>query len=84
MGRYYDKYKEIDKNVQKLKDSKQAPIAYLKKIDQYNLIPSPMGLVSNKGDNRIINIKSFKIGDKYASALADGLKYSAAETINLA
>ena len=43
-----------------------------------------MGLVSNKGDNRIINIKSFKIGDKYASALADGLKYSAAETINLA
>jgi hypothetical protein len=43
-----------------------------------------MGLVSNKGDNRIINIKSFKIGDKYASALADGLRYSAAETINLA
>jgi hypothetical protein len=43
-----------------------------------------MGLVSNKGNNKVINIKSFKIGDRYADALADGLKYSGAETINLA
>lgn len=43
-----------------------------------------MGLVSNKGDNKVLNIKQFQIGDRYAGALAEGLKYSSAQKINLA
>ena len=41
-------------------------------------------MVSSKGENHTVNIKSFKIGDKYAEALGCGLKYSFAQKINLA
>jgi len=84
VNRYYDKYKQIERNVEKSKDKRQAPIAYLKKIDEFHLFPSPMGLVSNKGDDTSLNIHAFKIGEKYAEALSEGLKYSQATKVNLA
>ena len=43
-----------------------------------------MGLVSNKGDDKSLNIHAFKIGEKYAEALSEGLKYSQATKVNLA
>jgi Leucine Rich repeat len=55
----------------------------LKKLEEFNLLPSPLGMVATKGDNDIINIRSFRIGDKYAEALSSGLKLSYASKINL-
>lgn len=46
-------------------------------------MPSPLGIVSQKGENNSVNIKSFLIGDKYAEALGSGLKYSHASKINI-
>ena len=42
-----------------------------------------MGIVSAKGEDDTINIKSFLIGDKYAEALGHGLKHSMAHKVNL-
>ena len=46
-------------------------------------MPSPLGIVSAKGENDSLNIKSFRIGDKYAEALGYGLRHSHANRINL-
>lgn len=62
---------------------KQAPVAYLKKLEKFNLMPSPLGIVSTKGENDTLNIKNFLIGDKYAEALASGLKLAKAHKLNL-
>ena len=74
----------MERNIEKHKDMRQAPIAYLKKIDEFHLFPTPMGLVSNKGEDQTLNIHAFKIGEKYAEALSEGLKYSQASKVNLA
>ena len=47
-------------------------------------MPTSMGLVSGKGENHSLNIKSYLIGDKYAEALGNGLRYSGAQSLNLA
>jgi hypothetical protein len=46
INNFYSKYKDIERNIERKKDKKQAPIAYLKKIEEFHLFPSPMGLVS--------------------------------------
>jgi len=41
-------------------------------------MPTPLGIVSTKGENQSLNIKSYLIGDQYAEALGKGLRYSGA------
>ena len=84
INNFYSKYKDIERNIERKKDKRQAPIAYLKKIEEFHLFPSPMGLVSQRGDDTTLNIHAFKIGEKYAEALSEGLKYSHASRVNLA
>lgn len=80
---FYSKYKAIHRNIELKKHERQAPVAYLEKLEKFNLLPSPLGIVSPKGDNSIVNIRSFLIGDKYADALGSGLKYSSASKVNI-
>ena len=56
----------------------------MKKLEDFNLFPSPLGIVSTKGENSTLNIKSYLMGDRYAEVFSNGLKYSAAQKLNLA
>eukprot|EP00347_Sterkiella_histriomuscorum_P020671 403336916 len=82
---YYDKLKNLERSVEKNKHKQQAPVAYLKKCEDQKLIPSPFGMVSLKGPLDTINLKQFRIGNKYADSLGSGLKLSQAiSKVNLA
>ena len=49
IDRFYSKYKTLDRSIEQGKDKRQAPIAYLKKLEEFNLLPSPLGMVTAKG-----------------------------------
>ena len=83
MSKFFEKYKNIHKSTEKNKHLNQAPLAFLTKCDEFNLLPSPIGMVSLKGRNDSINIKQYMIGNQYAEALSNGLKLSIADKINV-
>ena len=85
VNNYYEKFKTMDKSVEKGKHKRQSPMAYLKKCEDLKILPSPFGMVSLKGSDDMINLKSFRVGNQYAGALGKGLKLSAAVSkVNLA
>ena len=51
-------------------------MAYLKKIYDKKLLPSTMGMVSLKGPDNLVNLKSYLVGNKYADCLSKGFKLS--------
>ncbi|CDW85718.1 UNKNOWN [Stylonychia lemnae] len=82
---FYDKYKSIDKSLERRKHKRQAPLAYLKQCEDLRLIPQTMGIVSLKGNNEVMNLKSFRVGNKYAQSIGKGLQLSQGITkVNLA
>lgn len=60
-------------------------MAYLKKCEDFNILPSPFGMANMRGKEDMINLKNFRVGNNYAGALSKGLKLnSAVSKVNLA
>ncbi len=57
----------------------------MKKCEDFNILLSPFGMASMRGTEDLINLKNFRVGNKYAGALSKGLKLnSAVSRVNLA
>ena len=82
--KYYQKYKSLDRTLQKrdLNNASMSPdlnlespvISLLEKADTLKLLPLCMGLVKNTGDICVLNVSDYNLGDRYIIALAAGLK----------
>lgn len=76
---FYTHYKKLDKisDINEFKNSKQTMFSsMLKSTEDLKLFPSKIGLVKFKGSVEALKINNFRLGDKYASVLSEGLKTS--------
>ena len=46
----------------------------LEKIQKFDILPLCMGLIKFQGDQNILNLNNYILGDKYIISLAAGLK----------
>jgi hypothetical protein len=52
-------------------------------MEKNKLIPRTNGIVSYKGNENEINIQNFSIGNRYAKAYGNGLKFLHAKKVNV-
>lgn len=65
------------------RDKAEAHVAYLKTAAKLPIIPSPMGVVSHKGDYKTVNLTDYSMGDQQAKAFGEAMKLSEAECLKL-
>lgn len=70
---YYQNYKNLKRSIERDEHLSQAQTLFLKEIEQKNMIPVPYGMVQYKGTEEEINLKSYRIGDDYASIYGHSL-----------
>ena len=75
---YMDFFKtqsNITRSVEKGNHKKQAPSAFLAKLNQKKIIPQPLGVSTLSGLNEELKIGGFQIGDEYGDCLGKALKF---------
>jgi len=81
---FFMKYRDLPKMFSSVHEkTNSAAYLYLKKLDKYNELPNPMGLVKWSGPSNELSIPSYKMGDLYAKALSKGLMHVNSESVNL-
>jgi len=74
---FYSHYKKLDrvKDVNHFMQVKDAVYtSVLGKSESLNLLPTKMGFIKEKGDFDKVQLNHFRMGDKYAQVLSEGLK----------
>lgn len=76
--KYLDSYKNLTKIAEMRKHhlQPQTPIStYLLKLSSIKLAPVPMGLIKKHGVCEKLDTSNLSMGDQYAAAMAEGLKF---------
>ena len=77
MKEFYGKYSQYNNLTRKHTIESYTPSwAFIKSTKDKKLIPNPLGLVKRTGDEKILDINNYKVGDNYMSALSNSLRYS--------
>ncbi len=92
MHEFFATYQNLNKNTTPSKFA-SASYNYLMGVDKMKQIPQPMGVVKWKGQPNELNLQylfvnisrysSYKMGDTYARALAEGMQHMNNEVVNL-
>jgi len=72
-----DKLEQMD--VHKEKDS----VAYMAEITKLPVVPSPMGIVSHKGENNQLRMTNYSMGNAVSKAVGKAIFYSKAEKLSM-
>lgn len=76
---YMQSYKNLEKINDRVSHSNINPspiISYLNKVKSNGLVPSTIGLLKKDSNENSLDISHYSIGNSYADALSEGLKYT--------
>ena len=74
---YYNKYKNIDKELEMEREGYSATTAYLSKINSMKVLPPPLGLIHHRNNENAIKANNLKLGKHYGEALSSSMKFLA-------
>ena len=77
MKGFYNKYQKFKILNRKQPISKITPsFAFIQSSNEEKIVPNPLGLLQRSGDDTILKMNFQKVGDNYAKALGNSLRYS--------
>jgi len=79
---YYKRYKNLKQSIEAEENKVFPQVAYLYECEKKNIAPRAFGMVTYKGQEEVVDIANFQMGNNYSSAYSKGLQLLTAKKLS--